>query len=148
MICFWRLVFLNSSYTSGNQMAVYHSELTVLRCSNGSMCFVPEQLIKIHSLPRLLQHIHIFCRYAYTYLQYFCAPIHPFYWSIVKLCSIQRAQFFVAAKYSCNINTATQGCLYLTVCHMMILAISVHIEHRCFFRIPTIWTTFTKFILE
>ena len=36
-----RLVFLISCKTTGKQMVVYHSELTVLRCSSGTIATCP-----------------------------------------------------------------------------------------------------------
>ena len=105
-------------------MVVYHSELTVLRCSSGTIAACPV-------FPKK----------------------RDFFWVIEKLCGIQREEIFLTVKYSCNIECLLVPLMskvvsYLTIGHMTILQYRLVHSLNGFRNNNCFWTIFTKFVLE
>ena len=165
-----RLVCLISWKTTEKQIVVYHSELTVLRCSSGTIetCPVfskkqsPIQSSAVHfraqtgkSTIHHLSRCHRRRRStAIVFLEHFFRPIDTSlvlsYWQIVW--DPTRTNFFDSQMFMQYWMypgpTNTQGCLNLTLGHMTILSYQLAHSINGYRKNNWFWTSFTKFVLE
>ena len=103
--------FFISPKTSSKQIIVYHSELTFLRCTNGTIETAPvfpkkqstiwfeviraqTTFVGIARLRSTIHHLsrcHIFLSTAIVFFEHFLRPVNTsLFLAIVKLCVIQR----------------------------------------------------------